>query len=154
MQRGFTLVELVMVIVLLGVLAVVAAPRLSGTSVFDARGFHDQTLAYLRYAQKNAVAQRRTVCASFTTNSIALSIAATAGALTCSATLVGPLGETPAKATAGSGISYASTPVDVNFDGLGQPVDASGTLLGRQTLSVSDSNSTITIEAQTGLVHD
>ena len=41
-QRGFTLIELVMVIVLAGVLAVVAAPKLFSTDDFYARGFHDE----------------------------------------------------------------------------------------------------------------
>ena len=40
-QRGFTLMELVMVIVILGVLAVFAAPRMFNASDFNAQGFHD-----------------------------------------------------------------------------------------------------------------
>ncbi|TAF71567.1 MAG: type II secretion system protein, partial [Curvibacter sp.] len=51
-QAGFTLVELVMVIVLLGILAVYAVPRMLNSGDFYARGFHDQSMAYLRYAQK------------------------------------------------------------------------------------------------------
>lgn len=153
-SRGFTLVELVMVIVLLGVLAAVAIPKIVGPSVFNTRGFHDQTLAYLRYAQKTAVAQRRTVCVSFTGSSLSLSVASAAGVLSCSANLVGPAGEVPATATAASGTAYSATPSNFNFDGLGQPIDATGTLLGRQTIVVADSGLTITIEAQTGLVHD
>ena len=64
-QRGFTLIELVMVLVLAGVLAVFAAPRLFSTGDFNARGFQDETLSLLRYAQKAAIAQRRTVCVTF-----------------------------------------------------------------------------------------
>ncbi len=143
-----------MVIVLLGVLAVVALPKIVSPSAFTTRGFHDQTLAYLRYAQKTAVAQRRTVCVAFTGSSVSLSMATSAGVFTCAGTLAGPSGESPARATAPSGVSYSATPTDFNFDGLGQPVNASGALLARQTLSVADSGRTITIEAQTGLVHD
>ncbi|MFM2253346.1 MAG: hypothetical protein RJB68_1683, partial [Pseudomonadota bacterium] len=47
-MHGFTLVELVMVIVLLGVLSVYAVPRMINTGDFFARGFHDQSMAYLR----------------------------------------------------------------------------------------------------------
>ena len=56
--EGFTLIEMIMVIVILGVLAVFVAPRMMGTSDFYARGFHDETLGYLRYAQKTAIAQQ------------------------------------------------------------------------------------------------
>ena len=58
---GFTLIELIMVIVLVGVLSVFIAPKLFNSDDFNARGFHDQTLAFLRYAQKTAIAQRRPV---------------------------------------------------------------------------------------------
>jgi prepilin-type N-terminal cleavage/methylation domain-containing protein len=37
--KGFTLIEMIMVIVILGVLAVFVAPRMLGTSDFYARGF-------------------------------------------------------------------------------------------------------------------
>ncbi|NNF16323.1 MAG: prepilin-type N-terminal cleavage/methylation domain-containing protein [Gammaproteobacteria bacterium] len=54
--RGFTLVELVLVITLVGILAVVAAPRFFNNSTFDERGYRDEIGAALRYAQKVAVA--------------------------------------------------------------------------------------------------
>jgi MSHA pilin protein MshC len=49
-------VELIVVIVLLGTLAVVAIPRFFDLQIFQQRGFHDETVSAVRYAQKLAVA--------------------------------------------------------------------------------------------------
>lgn len=154
-ERGFTLIELIMVIILVGILAVVAVPRLN-TSDFQARGFHDETLALLRYAQKTAIAQRRTVCVTFASDSATLTIASDPGATNDCAgnALVGPKGESPATVTASSAsIAYTggTAPTAFTFDGLGQP--SAG-----QTIKVAnnsiDINPTITVEADTGYVHD
>jgi MSHA pilin protein MshC len=60
--RGFTLVELVITMIVMGILAVVALPRFANQSTFESRGFTDQTLAALQFARKVAVASGRNVC--------------------------------------------------------------------------------------------
>lgn len=60
-SRGFTMVELILVIVIVGILSAIAIPRFTARTEFDARGFYDQTLNMVRYAQKTAIAQRRKV---------------------------------------------------------------------------------------------
>ena len=155
---GFTLVELIMVIVLLGVLAVFAAPGLLNSSDYGARGFHDQTLAYLRFAQKTAIAQRRTVCVTSTSNTLSLGIANAAAINSCDITfpLRGPRGESPALLKAPGSATYSTQPGSFNFDGLGQPVDpASGVaLVAARTIVVSGASGTITVEPITGYVHE
>lgn len=157
-QSGFTLIELIMVIVLVGGLAVFAAPRVFNSADFNARGFHDQTLAYLRYAQKTAVAQRRTVCVVFTGSSVTLTMAASTGTTNCTAAtataLPGPGGETPATLSARSGIAYSATPTSFNFDGLGQPITSAGAAQATQTFQVATAAKTITVETITGYVHE
>src|SRR2546422_3661161 len=60
-RRGFTLPELVMVIVVIGILAVVTAPRFISWKGFSSRGFYDEAQAVVRYAQKTAGAWRRSI---------------------------------------------------------------------------------------------
>ncbi|GEM_PF-1300551 len=51
---GFTLVELVLVLLLVTILAVVVVPRLFSTGLFQQRGFVDTLAAALRYARLEA----------------------------------------------------------------------------------------------------
>lgn len=81
--RGFTMVELVMVMVLIGVLAAIGAPRLVGDNGFAAATFGDEVASALRSAQKTAVARRRLVCASVDASSVTLRLADRPGAAAC-----------------------------------------------------------------------
>ena len=54
-HSGFTLIELVVVILLLGILSVVAMGRMFDGNQFKARGFFDDTVTAVRFAQKLAV---------------------------------------------------------------------------------------------------
>lgn len=154
-QSGFTLIELILVIIILGVLAVYAAPRMFDSADFKARGFHDASLSLLRYAQKTAIAQRRTVCVSFTSNNASLRTASNATVTACDTNLVGPRGDTPGTVTDNPNTAYASLPAEVRFDGLGQPLDNTGTAItSARTITVPLAGKTITIEPATGYVHD
>ncbi len=152
------MVELIIVIVLLGVLAVVAAPRMFNNNDFYARGFHDETMALLRYAQKTAIAQRRTVCVTFAVGAVSTASLRTATGQTvgtCDRDQVGPRGDTPGTITSKSGIAYSALPLAVSFDGLGQPLDNVGVVLaGARLLTVTGSGRSITVEPATGYVHD
>ena len=64
-MKGFTLVELVVVIPIMGILAAVAAPRFANGDIFETRGDAGLLASTIRYAQKTAIAQRRNVYAIY-----------------------------------------------------------------------------------------
>ncbi len=141
-ERGFTLIELIMVIVLLGVLAVFAAPRIFNSNDFNARGFHDETLALLRYAQKTAIAQRRTVCVALNDTGVALAIDTDSPADgTCNTSPALPNAPRGGSGLAGSVASFEFTPLG----SINQATNVTITIAG---------SSTIQVETATGYVHD
>ena len=71
-MRGFTLIELVAVLVLAGLLATFAVNRFFQRDTFDARSFADQVTNIVRYGQKLAVAQNRAVFVRIDANRVAL----------------------------------------------------------------------------------
>ena len=158
-QPGFTLVELVVVLIVIGILAAAVAPRFFGSHGFEERGFYDETIAALRYAQKSAISHRRLVCVDFTAQSVKLRIATNNPAVACSADLVAPTGEDPStvpnivdsSATGNSKyrnvtITFFPVPAPITFNPLGEPNAGA-------TIQVKNFSSAITVEAVTGYVH-
>ncbi len=147
--RGFTLIELIMVIVMLGVLAVFAAPRMFNSGDFYARGFHDETLSLLRYAQKAAIAQRRTVCVNLNANGVTLNIFSANPAVgACSAAPTLTLPNTPRGGTGLWATVASVTLTTFQFTPLGSTNQAANVII------TIDGSSAITVEAETGYVHD
>jgi MSHA pilin protein MshC len=165
-QRGFTLAEVIIVMVLTGILAAVALPRMFNMDQFSARGTHDFVGASLRYAQKSAIAMRRNVCVGITATQMSVTYASTSGAgQPCAASnlLIEP----------GNGVSYialtsdtnssvykalskapVATPANLVFDAQGRPLSATSVpLTAALTISVTGYATPITIEPETGSVH-
>jgi MSHA pilin protein MshC len=145
---GFTMVELIIVMVLIGILGAIGAARFFDRSGFDAAAYTEQTRGMLRYAQKLAIAQRRAVYVQAGAQGIALCYAA---ATPCSAASLvrAPSGKnSESKVTSAwctvdgafaptwycegrpSGLTLAfstGTAANFYFDGLGRPYFATDT---------------------------
>lgn len=150
-NRGFTLVELVVTIIIVGILAVAVMPRLIGNTGFDQREFRDRIAAALRYAQKSAIAARRTTCAAFSASpaSVSFRVSTNYGAADClvGTALTGVDGNSLV-VTASGGVSFSTLPADVVFDSAGRPGGA-----GLISISGLEPSLAITVEAETGYVH-
>lgn len=117
-ERGFTLVELIVIMIVLGILAVVILPRFADNASFDARGFHDQTVSILRYAQKSAVAQRRRMCVAFgADSSITVTVARNFDDAACDSALylAGPDGKVLNAIAAPATGGFVAQPANFSF---------------------------------------
>ena len=106
-QRGFTMNELIMVLVIGGVLAAFAVPKLVSFMGVRDDAWRDALASSMRMAQKFAVGHRRLVCASVTNTTVSLRIASVNPASACNTDLPGPNGS----ATFASASNSATTTV-------------------------------------------
>lgn len=175
--RGFTMIELITVIVVTGILTAVGVARFTDSSAFSTRAYGDQAKALIRYGQKLAIAQNRAVYVRGDGNSFALCYAAACAA--------GNLALAPGGNNSGSSgtKSYCLMPAYVAswmcegkptgvtapgiaggsfyFDAAGRPFNAgdapgASSSFARTVLNFSGnggSTYSITIEAETGYVY-
>jgi MSHA pilin protein MshC len=147
--RGYTLVELVLVIVIAGILAAVAVPHFFDNQVFSQRGYADELAGALRAAQKAAVASDCPTEVAVTAGSYIVQQQAAAGN-TCNpndntwSTPVIALDGAAVQGTAPAGVTASPTGSFV-FTG-------SGALSASPATSLAVGPQTISIDATTGFV--
>lgn len=153
METGFTMVELVTVMSLIGIMAFFALPKLTQVMALQSAGYRDQVKATIDYARKIAVAQRRHVCVVIAATTVTvtsdrgLPVSHTNG--NCPTALPLPSGSNVITAPKNVTVSPA---VSLDFDAEGRPVTGAPITITLTDASVSQS-STLTVEAESGYVH-
>ena len=140
-SSGFTLIELVVVILLIGIISFVAAPRFMTTSVIKERSAADEMIAALRFTQQMAMSRGGGIQFRTTANDYNVELT------------VGP---TPLPSPDRSGNYTKSFPsgvtanvVTIEFNGLGEPLP----LIPSTNKTITVGSYTITVEADTGYAH-
>lgn len=146
-ERGFSLIEVVAVLVILAILTALGLGRFGTTQTFEARGFVDQAAALVRYGQKLAIGRHTAIYVAVQADRLQLCRAA---GTPCPGGLgaPGPAGETPFEAAAPEGLSISASVANFSFDANGRPSQPS--IL---TFTGPDLVSNLTVEAETGYVH-
>ena len=157
-RKGFTLIELVIIIILIGIIAVVVAPKLGDVTTTKASSFRDKLKADIRYAQNLAMSQNRRYRVFFNTAPSPNPGYAVVNDANGNGTW-GEAGEIAMDPAGGGNLSitlnagqYAgitvSTPAGgfIEFNSLGAPTAAA-------TLTITPGGQTVTITAQTGAVN-
>lgn len=173
--KGFTLVELIVVMVLVGIVGAVGAMRYFDRRTFDADAYTTQARALIRLGQKVAVAQSRPVFVRLNGGSVALcfdaacavAVRAPGDANSNTAATLSACGNSSTWACEGNpaGLQYtvtlAGNPANLNgnvlqFDAQGRPLtSANAGFLSPLVVTVSGDGAQhpITIEPETGYVH-
>jgi MSHA pilin protein MshC len=175
---GFTMVELIVVMVLIGILGAIGAARFFSRTGFDAAAYADQSAAMLRYAQKLAVAQNRHIFVQATAQGLSLcysSASPCAGSDHVTAPSGANSGNSATRAFCTAGGSWvpswncegvpAGATMTLNqatagffyFDGLGRPylaADTGDSTFSGLTLTIKgdDLTRTISVAQETGYV--
>ena len=146
---GFTMVELVLVMVLIGVLAAIGVPRLMGDNTMAAAAFGDEVVSALRTAQKSAVARRRVVCATVGGSAVTLTMSPSSTTLDCTEPL-----NAETYSTSASGVTATMNPPTLFFQPNGMITSdiAGSTPVGGTVRIQGGASRSITFEGTTGHV--
>ena len=141
-QTGFTLIELITVLVLIGTLSVIALPRMIDTTLWRLRAYGDDLQGKLQSMQRLALSQRRPVIATITSTgaSFAYVSGGSLATLSCPASVPACIAESGTRT------------VTFNASNTGQALTSSGAAL-TVTVGSGSYSRAFTIENDTGALH-
>ena len=156
-SSGFTLIELITVITIIGVLAVVDGPRFASSDVYEERTFLDDLSAALQYARAKAAGSGCITQVDFTSSGFTVSVDSDCNSSNgFAATAVTNPGDYTTgfseRAPLPSGSSYVATVDPILFDGRGRAMNSALNVLSAAA-QVTVGGTVITVEGATGYVH-
>lgn len=137
-MRGFTVIELIVVLVLVGVVALTALPRFFDTRDFTGQGFYDELISAVRFGRATAVASGCSVQVRITSSPAGYGLFqratdCTTGAYTRAVPHPSQSGDFADNAPNGITVTAAT----LTFDGYGRAdADATVTVAGSRILDV------------------
>ena len=134
-QRGFTFLEIIAMIVVVGILAAIAASRINSTDTYAISSELDKVQSHLRYAQGRAIRTNSSWGISFSSSNTYCLFQTNAANKKVIA------GEDQNNIIL-SKLAITSAPQTITFDGFGSP--------GAADIIVSTSGGNITVAANTG----
>ena len=128
-SRGFTIIEIIMVVVLIGILAVSVVPKFMDTSAISLQGGAAMVAADIRYTQELAMSTHAPKTITFTTSDTFYTVNSQTMNL-------------PSRVSISSGATFT-------FNSLGEPTTGGGSSV---QITAGGSTKTITVESYTGRV--
>lgn len=159
-SAGFTMIELVLVIILIGIMAVVAAPRLGSLDAYNVTRASSELVEVIRYAQEQAMANVAVDLQVVTGGGDEYRVREYVHASSTTQEVTSPLtGSSPFINDSAEWSNITASALSLSFDSRGYPCNStapcSAPMTTQQTITISapGETRTITIEPITGYVY-
>lgn len=143
-QAGFTLVELIVVILLISIVSAYAASRYIGTGSFSAYAAQEQAISIIRQLQVYRMQSNTTNSANpnFELTASGGCLGSTAG---CTAASTPQAAESRSEVMRLDGVSVSSTISPIRFDLRGNPLQTNGSALNSVTITFTASGESASV---------